>query len=169
MEPKVTSPTVKGLILTLILIVFSLVTIYTDQMENKALGYIPLVLVIAGIIWACINYSNQMDNNVTFGNVFGHGFKMVATITALMAVYTLLLFLVIKPDLVEYSLEKGREAMAEKGSSDAEIENGLRVAKKLVLPFAVGFVIIAYGIGGTIIALIGAAVAKKNPRPTNPF
>jgi hypothetical protein len=168
MESKITSPTIKGVILSLILIVFSLATTYAGMAGNKTLGIVPALLCIGGIIWACINYSKQMDHNVTFGNVFSHGFKMVATITAIMAIYTLLLFLVLRPDLVDTMLEQSRADMVKRGSSDSDIETGMRIGKKMFIPFALIGVVLVYGIGGTIIALIGAAVAKKNPNPT-PF
>jgi hypothetical protein len=169
METKVTSPAIKGIIISLILIVFSLVTIYTDQMENQALGLIPIAIFCAGIIWGCINYANQMDHNVTFGNAFGHGFKITATVVVLMTVYTLLLFLVIRPELQEYSLEKARESMEKNNNmSESDVENGLAMTKKLMMPMMIGFIILMYGIGGLIASLIGAAVAKKNPNQT-PF
>ena len=83
-----------------------------------------------------------------------------------MAVYTLLLFLVIRPELRDISIEKAREAMEKRGSDEAQIEQAMSMTKKMFLPFAVIGVILVYGIGGTIIALIGSAVAKKNPNYT---
>ncbi len=169
METKVTSPAIKGIIISLILIVFSLVTIYTNQMENQALGLIPILIFAAGIIWGCINYANQMNHNVTFGNVFGHGFKITAAVVALMTIYTLLLFLVIRPELQEFSLDKARESMEKNDNmSESDIENGVAMTKKLLMPIMIGTIILMYGIGGCIAALIGAAVAKKNPNQT-PF
>lgn len=169
METKVTTPAIKGAIISLILIVFSLVTIYTGQMENQALGFIPIVIFAAGIIWGCINYAKQMDGNVTFGNAFGHGFKITATVVVLMTVYTLLLFLVIRPELQEYSIDKAREAMEKNDNlSETDMDNALAMTKKLMMPIMIGSIILMYGIGGCIASLIGAAVAKKNPNPT-PF
>jgi hypothetical protein len=166
METKVTSPATKGLIISLILVVLGLVIIYAGQSENRVLGFIPLCIFIAGVIWGCINYSNQMGNNVTFGNVFGHGFKITATVIAIMAVYTLLLFLVIKPELKEMALDKARESMSKRDMSDSDIENAISMTKRLFLPFAVGGIILMYGIIGCIAALIGGGVAKKNPNYT---
>jgi hypothetical protein len=163
METKLTSPAIKGVIISLILIVCNLGITFSGQMENRVLSMIPLAIGVAGIIWSCINYSNQMNNNVTFGNVFGHGFKVVAAITAIMALSTLLLFLVVKPELVDLSIEKAREAMEKRGTPDSDMNNAVGMMKKMFIPFAVIGVILIYGIGGTLIALIGAAVAKKNP------
>jgi len=169
METKITSPAIKGIIISLILIVFSLVTIYANQMENQALGVIPIAIFVAGIIWGCINYSNQMNHNITFGNAFGHGFKITATVVVLMTIYTLLLFLVIRPELQEYSLEKARESMEKNNNmSESDIENAMGMTKKMMMPMMIGVIILMYGIGGLIASLIGAAVAKKNPNQT-PF
>jgi len=165
---KVTSPTVIGLILSLVLIVLGQVTIVTNQIDNKILTNAPMLIAVGVLIWACINYSKQKDHDVTFGNVFGFGFKIVATVTALMAVYTILLFKVINPELIDYTIEKSREAMEKQGNSTEDMEKGLSMMKNMFVPFAVVGVILIYGIGGTIVALIGAAVAKKQPKP-NPF
>lgn len=167
METKPTTPAVKGIIISLILIVFSLVTIYTDQMENKALGFIPMAIFIAAIIWGCVNYSNQNANNVTFGKVFAHGFKITAAVVAIMTIYTLLLFLVIKPELQELSMEKAREAMEKQNNmSEGDIDRALGMTKKLMMPIMIGSIILMYGIIGCIASLIGGGVAKKNPNYT---
>lgn len=166
METKVTSPATKGLILSLILVVIGLVVVYTGQSQNRALAFIPLCIFIAGIIWGCVNYSNQMGNNVTFGNVFGHGFKITATVIVIMAIYTALLFTVIKPELKDLALDQTRENLAGKNMSDSDIENAVSMTKRLFLPFAIGGVILMYGIVGCIAALIGGGVAKKNPNYT---
>jgi NADH:ubiquinone oxidoreductase subunit 6 (subunit J) len=168
METKVTSPAIKGLIIGLVLTVLGLITVYTSQTENTAMGILPMVIFIGGIIWGCINYANQMDRNVTFGNVFGHGFKITAAVIVIMVIYTLLLFLVLKPELKDMALEKTRESMEKQNRSQDEIETAISMTKRLFMPFAVGGIILIYGIVGCIAALIGGAVAKKNPQP-NPF
>lgn len=169
METKPTSAAIKGVILSLVLIVFSLVTIYTDQMQNRALGIIPIVILLGGVIWGCVTYSKQMDHNVTFGNIFAHGFKMTAAVIAIMAIYTLLLFLVINPGLKEVSLEQARAEMEKQANlSDSDRENAIQMTERLFLPITIGSIIIIYGLVGCIAALIGGAVSKKNPNPT-PF
>ena len=82
MDNKVTSPAVKGIIISLCLIVFSLILTFSGLEKNKGLGAIQFLILIGGIIWAAISFANQMNNNVTFGSVFVHGFKTAAAITA---------------------------------------------------------------------------------------
>ena len=60
MEQKITPPWTIALITSLICIVINLVMYVSNQLTNKSLGYIQMVLVIGVIIWACINYAKQM-------------------------------------------------------------------------------------------------------------
>jgi hypothetical protein len=90
MEKKVTSPAIKGIIISLVLIVFSLIIQVLNLSQNKAVGGLQFLLLLAGLIWSCTYYAKQMNANVTFGNVFSHGFKTAAAVTAIMVVYTIL-------------------------------------------------------------------------------
>jgi hypothetical protein len=166
METKVTPPATKGLIISLVLIVIGLATVFTGNTQNKAFGFVTMGLFMAAVIWGCINYANQMSGNVTFGNTFSHGFKITATVIVIMAVYTALLFLVIKPELKDIALDQARDNMSQKNMSEGDIDNAVNMTKKLFLPFAIGGVILMYGILGCVAALIGGGVAKKNPNYT---
>jgi hypothetical protein len=97
MEQKITSSAVKGLFLALIMIVFTLILQYSGQGQNTALGLISFAIYMGGIIWGCTYYAKQMAGNVTFGNVFAHGFKMAAATTAIMVVLIFILFSFIFP------------------------------------------------------------------------
>lgn len=168
MEKKVTSPVVKGLIISLLLIVFALITYFTDQMENKALSYVQYIILGGGLIWACISYANEKDNYVTYGNVFAHGFKATALISAIMAVYVFLAFKVLFPDMIEKALDIARKQMEEKQNlSEDDIEKGLEFSRKYMTPIVVASTVFGLMFIGTIFSLIGAAVAKK--KPVTPF
>ena len=99
MEQKISSPVQKGLIISLVLIVFGLILYFTNQYMNKGLSYIQYVILLGGIIWSCQTYAKQMNGNVTFGNVFAHGFKTTAFVAALIAVYTLVAVKFLFPEI----------------------------------------------------------------------
>lgn len=167
MEKKITPPWMKGLIISLILIVFSLVLYFTGQSQNKSLGWIQFVLIIAGLIWACTDFAKQKEGNVTFGNVFGHGFKTTAAIVVIFVLYTVVSVKFLFPEMVDQAMEQARKEMESKGSlSDEQINQGLGMVKKFFIPFAIGGIILMFAIVGAIGSLIGAAVAKKNPNYT---
>lgn len=167
METKVTTPVVKGLIISLILIVFGLVLYFTDQYMNKSLGYIQYAIILAGIIWGCTTYSNQLNNNVTFGNLFAHGFKITAVFTVILVVYTVLSLKVLFPEMTDKILEQTTSELEKQNMSEEQIDQAMSITKKFFVPFAIGGVLVGYMFIGAISSLLGAAIAKKNPQ--DPF
>lgn len=168
MENKVTTPQVKGIVISLILIIYGLIIYFADGMKHPELSYVQYAIFLAGIIWACISYSKQMNANVTFGNLFAHGFKTTVVVTVIILLYTILAFKVLFPDMIDKSIEMTRQKMEADGkASDSQIEQTVGMMKEHFTLFAVVGVIIGFAIMGAISSLIGAAVAKKKPQ--DPF
>src|SRR4029077_15698586 len=115
MEKKVTSHITKGLIISLILIVLDLIDGFANIRLANWYRWIPLLVLAASLIWACISYGSQNNNNVTFGNVFGHGFKTRVVITCIMVLFTILSFTIIFPETKDAALDQARKQMEEKG------------------------------------------------------
>ena len=165
METKATKPAVYGLIISLILIVFGLITYFTNQTQNKALGLVAFVIFMAGIIVSCVQYAKQMNGNVSFGNVFAHGFKTAAVIIVIEAVYTFISYKFIFPDMIEKGLEIARKSMEEKKNlTDEQIAQALTITRKFYVPITIGSIILFFGVLGAAASAIGAAVAKKKPQ-----
>jgi hypothetical protein len=104
-----------------------------------------------------------MNANVTFGNVFSHGFKTAAAVTAIMVVYTILSVKLIFPEVIDLAMREARSNLESKNMSDDQIETALNFSKKFFIPLTAGGILLAFLITGVISSLIGAAVAKKNP------
>ncbi len=169
MEEKIVQPWMKGLILSLITIIISVALYLTDQMQNKALGAVSWVIIVAGIIWSCIYYAKQMQGDVTFGNVFAHGFKVTATLIVITVVYTLLSFKVLFPEMTDKIIENAATEMEKNQKlTDEQVKAALDMTRKFMMPFAIGGIILMYGFIGAIASAIGAGVAKKTPKQ-NPF
>jgi NADH:ubiquinone oxidoreductase subunit 6 (subunit J) len=161
---KATTPLVKGVIISLILIVFSLAIQFMNLTQNKAVGSLQFVILIAGIIWSCTSFAKQMNANVTFGNVFSHGFKTAAAITAIMVVFTIISLKFINPEMKEIALQQARTQLEERNMADDQIDSALSLTTKYFIPFTVGSMVLFFLIIGLIASLVGAAVAKKNPQ-----
>jgi hypothetical protein len=169
MEPKVTTPGQKGLIIALPLVLFTVVITILKMERNQPLGLLAMAALVGGIIWACLSYSKQMAGNVTFGNIFSHGFKASAIVAAVLGLWVAISFGLIFPEALDRVMDVQREAMEKRGGmSDEQMDQALRISKKMVLPMMTIGSVIMYLIIGAISALIGAAVAKKNPNP-QPF
>lgn len=166
MENKITPAWMKGLLISLVLIVIALILFFTGQAQNKSLGWIQFIIMLAGIIWGCLQYAKQMNGNVTFGNVFAHGFKITAGIAAITAIYTFIALKFIYPEMMDLSLEQAQKDMeANNKMSDEQIEQGLAMVRRFFIPFTIGGLLLMSAVIGCIGSLIGAAVAKKNPNP----
>lgn len=166
MEKKITSHLFKGLILSAISIAFSIIVYIFNLYEMSALSFVNYIILIGGLTYGAILYSNQNDHNVTFGNLFAHGFKTTAVIIVITSLYTVLAFKLFFPDMLDKVLEISRKKMIENPKmTDEMIEQAMSMTKKFFIPFAIGGTIIGTGFLGAIGAAIGAAVAKKKPNP----
>jgi hypothetical protein len=164
MDKQITSHIVKGTILGGISILFSIIIYVFNLYTTTWLSWISYAILIGGIIYGNILFANQNDNNVSFGNIFAHGFKTTAVTIVITVVYTVLALYVLFPDMVDKIIEISRTEMAKNPKlTDEMIEQGITMTKKLFLPFAIAGAIFGTGFLGAIGSLIGAAVAKKNP------
>ena len=164
MEKKITTHITKGIVLALMLIVIDVIASVAGFKFETWFKWLPTLFFCGVIIWACINYANQMDNNVTFGNAFGHGFKTSAVAACIMVIYALLSVFLLFPEQKEQAMEVARKQMEEKGNiPQSSIDQGIDFAKRLYIPFAILGVVIGSLLVGAIASLIGAAIAKKNP------
>ena len=167
MDKQITSHILKGAILGGISIIFSVIIYVFNLYTTQWLSFLSYAIFIGGIIYGNILFANQNENNVTFGNIFAHGFKTTAVVIVITVLYTVL-SLFIFPDMVDKIIEISRTAMAKNPQmTDEMIEQGIAMTKKLFLPFAIAGAIFFTGFFGAIGSLIGAAVAKKNP--VDPF
>ncbi|MEO8720831.1 MAG: DUF4199 domain-containing protein [Ginsengibacter sp.] len=164
MEQTLTTSTTKGIVISLILIVFALATYFLDFESSSTLQYASYVVYIAGIIWAVTLYGKQIDHNATFGNYFAHGFKVAALVTAIMIIY-LVIFINLFPDMKEKGMDAAKKSMESKGNMTQEqITQALTFTKKFFMVFVIGTTLVGYLIFGAVASLIGAGITKKNPQ-----
>ena len=168
MDKQITSHILKGAILGGISILFSVIIYVFNLYTIQWLSWISYAIFIGGIVYGNILFANQNDNNVSFGNIFAHGFKTTAVVIVITVLYTVLALYVLFPDMVDKIIELSRTEMLKNPKlTDEMIEQGIAMTKKLFLPFAIAGAIFGTGFFGAIGSLIGAAVAKKNP--VDPF
>jgi len=164
MEQKVTPPWFIALVTSLVCIVINLIIYVSNQLMNKSLSYITMVIVVGAIIGGCIYYAKQKNGQVTFGNVFAHGFKITAGIAALMSIYTIISVKFIYPEIIEMTIDVARAEMEKKGQVPTDqMDMALGFTRKFFLPFAIAFSLFGTALIGAIASLVGAGLAKKNP------
>ncbi len=168
MENKVTTHIVKGLMLSALSIVFSMVVYIFNLYDISWLNWVNTAVLMGGLIYGNILYANQNNNQVTFGNLFAHGFKTTAVVIVITTIYTVVAFKFLFPDMVDKILDISKKQMEKNPKmTDEMIEQAMTMTKKFFMPFAIGGTILGTGFMGAIASLIGAGVAKKNP--VDPF
>ena len=169
MEQKKTSHIVKGLIIGLILIIYTTSIYLTGNMMNKWLGYVSYAILIIGLILSGMIFSKENNANVTFGNVFANSFKTNAIVTLLVILWSILSFKVIFPNMENEMLEVTKKEIEKQPNiTDEQISQSLGLIKKGFMVMMIGGAIFGYAILGAIGSLLAAAIAKKNPQP-EPF
>ena len=164
MEKKSSDYLSKGLILALILIVIDLIGGFAHLRFESWFKWLSTITAMIGIIVFCIQFGNRPVDVVTFGKVFGYGFKISLIVSALMVVYSLLSFYVIFPELIDQILTKTRTDLQAAGKmTDDQIDTSVTMTKKFLQPIPLSiFVFLASLFFNTIASLLGAAFAKKS-------
>jgi hypothetical protein len=164
MDNKPTAPWLIALITSLGFIVFNLVLMVTDQLTNKYMSWVSSAILLGVIIWACIHYAKQMNGDVTYGNVFAHGFKVTAGIAAIMSIYSFISIKYIHPEIIDKTIEVARTEMEKNPQlNNEQIDTAMNMTRKFFVPFAIAGSLFGTAFVGLIGSLIGAAFARKNP------
>jgi hypothetical protein len=164
MEKKITSHSVKGLIIAALLIILDLVFQRPGfQIEERSQYLLRAALVLVSIFISCIIFSKQSGGGLKFGDVFSHGFKTTAVIAFLLAIY---IFIAVKYiyqpptaediDTAAKLMAQQQNVMPQEAKRMAEEAAGKRWIIYVSLSF---FLTLLPGLFGS---LAGAAVAKKN-------
>ena len=152
-----------GIIIGLVSIVYSVILYMLDQVFNQYLGYISIVILIAGLALAVKGYrDNILEGEISFGKAFGFGVLVSVVAGVLGAIYNYLLYTVIDPDLQQKALEFAAERLLEQGVPESQIEPTMEISKRLMSP-VISSIGAVFGttLFGTIISLVVAAIFKK--------
>lgn len=165
MKNKPLSHLVAGAVIAGAGIVLFLTYFYTGlSFETNFLSYVPALITIILLIFFVIQYGSARNNDVTFGNLFGYGFK-TTIIYALIMIAFLLLVNYLLPSYKEKFMEQMASQMDKDGKlSDDQRELAVNTTKRFFLIGMIGGGLFINMIIGTIGSLIGAALARKNPR-----
>ena len=158
MNEKIISHIVKGAIISVLLILINLTGQVTKWVYLSWFGWIEIILFLMGILIATLYYGKQMNNQVTFGQLFTHGFKTTAVVICLVFVYTLLSLYVLFPGFVENKMRPGLIQAKLQGKTDLEIKQYLAIGKRVFLAGNLMLNLITGAAG----SLLGSIIAKRS-------
>jgi len=154
-----------SLILVLLYIIYSCTIYFGKLLENTMLQWLWYAVIIISILLFVLKNGKDHDDNVSFGSLFGYGFKITAFLILFTIALTVILYSIfpeIKEQIFDLAQKQGQKAS--KSATAEEIQKQVDMFRRLFWVFIIGGIIFLYGILGCIGALLGAAVAKKNPK-----
>jgi hypothetical protein len=158
---------VNGLILGLIGVVYTLILYFLDLTFNKNLGYLFLLAQVIILYFLVKSYrDNYLNGMINYGQALGAGVIIFLYSALIGSLFTLLLYSVIDPGLVDKSIAFTEEMYLEKGIPQEQIDAGLNIARKMMKPaIMIPIGLVTNMFFGFILSLIVAAFVRKEGNP----
>jgi drug/metabolite transporter (DMT)-like permease len=152
-----------GLIMGLAGTIFTAV-LYGLKIQNNPVQYLSFLITIGCLVLACREFKAGNEGSMTLGQGFMTGFLACVISSVISAVFLTVWFNVIDPEFVNTMREQAVADMEKRGMEDEQIEQGMQMMGFMFNPwFFVVSALVAGPIIGAIVALIVAAVMKKEP------
>ena len=163
-----------GLICGLVYIIFSMgnILIGAQTQGNPVLGILLGLAMLLATFFVIFYGVKEFRDNVNGGAVsIGQAVKLgalIALIASLLTVaFNMLYNYVIDPGFFDRMVEQTRETYEERGMTDEQIDQAMRMMEMFRNPvIATGFTIVWYSLWGLVKGLISGAILKKDPVPT---
>jgi len=168
MENKNTSVLYNGLVWGAILgfvgIIYNVILYMLDQNLNQNLGFLGILITVVVLILGVRSYrDNIMGGVLPFNPAFKFGFVVILVSSVKGIIYAYILWTVIDPDILGKMKDMQMEKMLEKGVPEEALDQTMEFTSKFMTPLMMTIMGLFFMIlMGTIIALIVAAIFKKN-------
>jgi hypothetical protein len=154
-----------GIIISAVLILYSLVMFLLDVSYDSKLNYLSYLILAIGLFWAIFSYRNKQEGGfISYGGAFSSGFYVGLIISVIVAIYTYVYVQYINQGMIDEILLKAEEEMLTKNPdmSDEQINQALSYVEKFTSP-AIMAVFGFFGnlLASTIFSLIIAIFAKR--------
>lgn len=133
MNEKVTSHIIIGAIISVLLVLTNLTGQLTKWVYLSWFGWIEIIVFLVGVIMSTLYYGKQLNSQVTFGQLFTHGFKTTAVVICLVFIYSWVSIYFLFPGFVEEKMRPGLIQARLQGKTDLEIKQYLAIGKKVFL------------------------------------
>ncbi|ASU34484.1 DUF4199 domain-containing protein [Mucilaginibacter xinganensis] len=165
---SITTPTPSKVALkwALIGVLASIVLTYVYQFlnidANSPVKYVNYLFFILFLILSQKEFRDQLGGFVTFGQAFVEGLLFSVFYGIMVAIFTYIYFSFLSPSVWEQALAASQQKLEAGGNLSAEqIESAMNITRKYGVIIATVGIIIGTPIMGAIVALIGAAIFKK--------
>ena len=166
MEDKVTVSQIGlryGIILGLIMIVYSMILQFIGLATNNWASSVSYIFLIAGMVMAHKAFKEGGDGFMRLGQGLGIGTLISAVSGGISMIFSYLYIKFIDDSMMQLIQDKQIEAMEKQGLDDAQIDQAMQMAEKFSSPEIIfGIGLIAFIFFGFIISLIVSLFTKKD-------
>jgi len=145
----------------LVAIILTYVFLFMDVDQQSPLQYLSMIPTIAFLLLAQKEFKDELGGFISFGQAFSAGFRYALFTGLIIGIFIALYLWILNPEALEKSLEASRVQMEERDMSSAEIEKAMDISRSIGPWMGGFFTAVMYAAGGAILALIGAAIFKK--------
>ena len=135
---------------------------------NSPVKYVSYIFLLAFLFLAQKEYKAQLGGYIKFGEAFSIAIKYGLFVGIIMGVFIYVYLTFLSPEVLSKSIEAQRDAMAAKGLTPDQVDQGINIAKKYGGIFGAFGALIMYIIVRVIFGLIGAAILKKERSAYDP-
>jgi hypothetical protein len=170
MEEKVNpwkSNLTNGLILGLAGVVYSLIMYFLNLSLNKSQGYFFMIIQIVLLYFLLKSYrDNFLHGQIPFGKSVGAGVIICLYYSAIMAVFTYILYTFIDTGLSAKQLAMAEDMMVKRGLPQDALDAAMAMQAKFMKPGIMSFFVLLVGvIWGTVLSLLVSIFVKKEGNP----
>jgi len=143
-----------GLLLGIAMIVLNLIFYVANISKENPIQYLSFLLMIAGIVMGILNFRSQYNHGfISYGKSLGTGVLIGLSSSLIMALYLIIFYSYIAPEIITETLRTAEEKMLEKNPNmtQEQIDMGLKFSAYFVSPIGLS---VSSIFGGTLMSTI---------------
>ncbi len=139
------------------------------DIKSKLPQYIGYLILILFIIIGIKSYrDNDLGGHISYGKALGTGTLIAICGGIISAVFTIIFFTYIAPDMAQKIMDAAQQQMADKGMSEEQIQMAMTYTAKFMSPgWLFLFSLLGSALMGLIFSLFISIFMKKEQNPFN--
>jgi len=156
-----------GLLLGIVLVVYSLLMYFLDMSTNKYVGWISYAIIAVVIYYLQLQHRNKdLNGFMSYGQALGFAVMAMLFAAIISAIFSFIMVKFIDPGIVTKIMTMQEEAMAKRGMTPEQTEMAMKMTTKMMTPVMMSvFTLIGMMFWGTILSLITSAITRKETNP----
>ncbi len=150
-----------GLVLALVMIIYSLVLNMLDMGTNQWAGWFNYIIILGGIIWGTIEYRDKvLKGSITYSGALGLGTLIVLFGAFVSATFMYVYITFIDQSIMSTMLLEAEKNLYTQGLDDETIEQSLAYMTPGIIALSTFLINVFVGF---LLSLITAAILKRTP------